>query len=70
MSSNSGFEQSSYAGQVVVVTGAASGIGKSAAQLIASRGATVICVPHQPARWLGRLHGGAHRGVLVLGLLA
>ncbi|MGI9170947.1 MAG: SDR family NAD(P)-dependent oxidoreductase [Candidatus Nanopelagicus sp.] len=44
MSSNSGFDQISYAGQVVIVTGAASGIGKSAAQLIAARGATVICV--------------------------
>ena len=44
MSNNSGFEEISYAGQVVIVTGAASGIGKSAAQLIASRGAKVICV--------------------------
>ena len=42
MSNNSAFEQISYAGQIVVVTGAASGIGKSAAQLIAARGATVI----------------------------
>ena len=44
MSNNSGFEQISYADQVVIVTGAASGIGKSAAQLIASRGGVVICV--------------------------
>jgi 3-oxoacyl-[acyl-carrier protein] reductase len=44
MSNNSGFEQISYASQVVIVTGAASGIGKSAAQLIASRGGVVICV--------------------------
>jgi 2-dehydro-3-deoxy-L-rhamnonate dehydrogenase (NAD+) len=44
MSNNSGFEQISYADQVVIVTGAASGIGRSAAQLIASRGASVICV--------------------------
>ena len=44
MSDNSAFENTSYAGQVVVITGAASGIGKSAAQLIASRGATVICL--------------------------
>jgi len=44
MSNNSGFEQISYADQVVIVTGAASGIGRSAAQLIAARGASVICV--------------------------
>lgn len=44
MSENSGFEQISYANQVVIVTGAASGIGKSAASLIAARGAFVICV--------------------------
>ena len=44
MSNNSGFEQTSYADQVVIVTGAASGIGRSAAQLIASRGASIICV--------------------------
>ena len=44
MSNNSGFEEISYAGQVVIVTGAASGIGKSAAQLIASRGAKVVCL--------------------------
>jgi len=44
MSNNSAFEEISYAGQVVIVTGAGSGIGRSAAQLIASRGAKVICV--------------------------
>ena len=44
MSNNSGCEQISYADQVVIVTGAASGIGRSAAQLIAARGASVICV--------------------------
>jgi 3-oxoacyl-[acyl-carrier protein] reductase len=44
MSDNSGFEQISYTNQVVIVTGAASGIGKSTASLIASRGAFVICV--------------------------
>ena len=44
MSNNSGFEEISYAGQVVIVTGAASGIGKSAAHLIAARGAKVICL--------------------------
>ena len=44
MSDNIAFEKTSYEGQVVVVTGAASGIGRSAAELIASRGAKVICV--------------------------
>jgi 2-dehydro-3-deoxy-L-rhamnonate dehydrogenase (NAD+) len=44
MSNNSAFEEISYAGQVVIVTGAGSGIGRSAAQLIASRGAKVICI--------------------------
>jgi 3-oxoacyl-[acyl-carrier protein] reductase len=44
MSDKSAFENTSYAGQVVVVTGAASGIGKSTAQLIASRGAQVVCL--------------------------
>ena len=44
MSNNSGFEQISYTDQVVIVTGAASGIGRSAAQLIASRGASVVCI--------------------------
>jgi len=44
MSDNIAFEKTSYEGQVVVVTGAASGIGRSAAELIASRGAKIICV--------------------------
>ncbi len=44
MSNNSAFQEISYAGQVVIITGAGSGIGKSAAQLIASRGAKVICI--------------------------
>jgi 3-oxoacyl-[acyl-carrier protein] reductase len=44
MSDKSAFENTSYAGQVVVVTGAASGIGKSTAQLIASRGAQLVCL--------------------------
>ncbi len=44
MSNNSGFEQILYVNQVVIVTGSASGIGRSSAELIASRGATVICV--------------------------
>jgi 3-oxoacyl-[acyl-carrier protein] reductase len=43
MSDNIAFEKTSYEGQVVIVTGAASGIGRSAAELIASRGAKVIC---------------------------
>jgi NAD(P)-dependent dehydrogenase (short-subunit alcohol dehydrogenase family) len=33
-----------FAGQVVLVTGAASGIGKAAAELIAQRGGKVICL--------------------------
>ena len=33
-----------FDGQVVLVTGAASGIGKSAAHLLASRGAKVVCI--------------------------
>lgn len=44
MSNNSAFQEISFAGQVVIITGAGSGIGKSAAQLIASRGAKVICI--------------------------
>ena len=44
MSNNSAFDEISYASQVVIVTGAGSGIGRSAAQLIASRGAKVICI--------------------------
>ncbi|MSO25326.1 MAG: SDR family oxidoreductase [Candidatus Nanopelagicaceae bacterium] len=44
MSNNSAFQEISYAGQVAIVTGAGSGIGRSAAQLIASRGAKVICI--------------------------
>jgi 3-oxoacyl-[acyl-carrier protein] reductase len=44
MSNNSAFTEISYAEQVVVVSGSASGIGKSAAQLIAARGAKVICL--------------------------
>ena len=38
----SAFERNTFDNQVIVITGAASGIGKAAAQLIASRGATVI----------------------------
>ena len=34
----------SFTGQVVLVTGAASGIGKAAAELIAERGGHVVCV--------------------------
>ena len=34
----------SFAGQVVLVTGAASGIGKAAAELIAERGGHVVCL--------------------------
>jgi 3-oxoacyl-[acyl-carrier protein] reductase len=38
----SAFERNTFDNQVIVITGAASGIGKAAAQLIASRGATLI----------------------------
>ena len=38
----SAFERNTFDNQVIVITGAASGIGKAAAQLITSRGATVI----------------------------
>ena len=34
----------SFAGQVILVTGAASGIGKAAAELIAERGGHVVCL--------------------------
>jgi|FLOH01.1.fsa_nt_gi 2-dehydro-3-deoxy-L-rhamnonate dehydrogenase (NAD+) len=34
----------SFEGQVVLVTGAASGIGKAAAELIAARGAQIVCL--------------------------
>jgi 3-oxoacyl-[acyl-carrier protein] reductase len=40
----SSFERNSFDNQVIVITGAASGIGKAAAQLIASRGGTVIAL--------------------------
>jgi 3-oxoacyl-[acyl-carrier protein] reductase len=45
----SSFERNSFENQVIVITGAASGIGKAAAQLIASRGGTVICLDLNPA---------------------
>jgi 3-oxoacyl-[acyl-carrier protein] reductase len=38
----SAFERNTFDNQVIVITGAASGLGKAAAQLIQSRGATVI----------------------------
>ncbi|CAB4655018.1 unannotated protein [freshwater metagenome] len=38
----SAFERNTFDNQVIVITGAASGLGKAAAQLITSRGATVI----------------------------
>jgi 3-oxoacyl-[acyl-carrier protein] reductase len=38
----SSFERNSFDNQVIVITGAASGLGKAAAKLIQSRGATVI----------------------------
>ena len=40
----SAFERNTFDNQVIVITGAASGLGKAAAQLIAARGATVICL--------------------------
>jgi 3-oxoacyl-[acyl-carrier protein] reductase len=41
---NSGMNLTNFEGQVVLVTGAASGIGKSSAILLASRGAEVVCI--------------------------
>ena len=38
----SAFERNTFDNQVIVITGAASGLGKAAAKLITSRGATVI----------------------------
>ena len=40
----SAFERNTFENQVIVITGAASGLGKAAAKLIAARGATVICL--------------------------
>ena len=45
----SAFERNTFDNQVIVITGAASGLGKAAAKLIASRGATVICLDINPA---------------------
>lgn len=45
----SAFERNTFDNQVIVITGAASGLGKAAAQLIAARGATVICLDLNPA---------------------
>jgi len=44
MANMSEFELTSFAGQNVIVTGAASGIGKAAAELIASRGAKIFAL--------------------------
>ena len=38
----SAFERNTFENQVIVITGAASGLGKAAAKLIQSRSATVI----------------------------
>jgi len=45
----SAFERNTFDNQVIVITGAASGLGKAAAKLIAARGATVICLDINPA---------------------